>query len=109
MEILNEFSTTELIYTAAGVVGVVISFFTTILLVYRSIIKEIRAGDAALRKEIQAGDAALREDIQAGDAALREDIRTLTTVVIGLAERVGETRGQPQEVPAPAEGIAQTG
>ncbi|MDE0643217.1 MAG: hypothetical protein OXH95_03600 [bacterium] len=109
MEILNEFSTTELIYTAAGVVGVVISFFTTILLLYRSIIKKIDDGLSKLDTKIDTRFAEVRREIQDGDAALREDIRTLTTVVIGLAERVGETRGQPQEVPAPAEGIAQTG
>ena len=70
--------------------------------------QEIRTGDAALREEIRTGDAALRKEIQTGDAALRRDIGLLTTQVMGLAEKgVGARR--PEEVPAPAERIAEAG
>jgi len=130
MEIPTEISIPWVTEAIIAACGLAISFFSTIFLVYRSIIKkideglakldtkidtgnaalreEIRAGDAALRKEIQTGDAALREEIRAGDAALRRDIGTLTTHVVGLAEKVGGAR-RSEEPPATAEQIAEAG
>ncbi|MCY3652126.1 MAG: hypothetical protein OXG89_03745 [bacterium] len=98
MEVTTQIPITWLITAAGSGLVAVISFFTTIILVYRSIIKKIDDGFTEVRREIQAGDA-----------ALRKEINTLTRVVIGLAEKVGETRGRPEEVPTPVERIAEAG
>jgi len=109
MEIPTEISIPWVTEAIIAACGLAISFFSTIFLVYRSIIKKIDEGLAKLDTKIDAGNAALRKEIQTGDAALRRDIGTLTTHVVGLAEKVGEARGRPEEVPAPAERIAEAG
>ncbi len=116
MEFLNEIPTTWLVgaittayLTIIGAYGAIIRYFFKQRKESQRARREMRALIGSLDTKMEAGFTELRREIQAGDAALKQEIGRLTIVVIGLAEKVGETRGRPEEVPAPAERIAEAG